>query len=71
MPMAERESQRLTAPLLYSVRESKRLLGDLGHDTAGTRAAAACGARWRDAGREAILIEPLERRADLNDLIRG
>jgi hypothetical protein len=57
--------------LLYSVRESKRLLGDLGHDTAGTRAAAACGARWRDAGREAILIEPLERRADLNDLIRG
>jgi len=41
------------------------------YDTAGTKAAAACASRWRDAGREVFLVRPLTEKTDLNDLAGG
>jgi putative DNA primase/helicase len=40
-------------------------------DPAGLKASSAAAARWRGAGREAILIRPLSDGADINDLTRG
>jgi phage/plasmid primase-like uncharacterized protein len=40
-------------------------------DDAGRRAASALGARYREAGREAFLIEARRAGLDLNDLVRG
>jgi hypothetical protein len=41
------------------------------HDPAGIKAAEACSARWRDAGREVFLVKPRVERTDLNDLAGG
>lgn len=39
------------------------------HDDAGLRAAAACGQRWADAGREVRIATADEDGADLADLV--
>ena len=39
------------------------------HDRAGILAARQVSARWRDAGREVLLIAPKARGADLNDVV--
>lgn len=41
------------------------------HDEAGVRASQVCAERWRDAGAETFLVQPLAERADLNDVLRG
>jgi putative DNA primase/helicase len=41
------------------------------HDPAGIRAAEAAASRWRDAGRETILVETLQQKFDLNDSVQA
>ncbi|MDE2333977.1 MAG: toprim domain-containing protein [Rhodospirillales bacterium] len=54
-------------PILRGI-EALTILAD--SDDAGIKAARACAARWRGAGREARILRPRREGADINDVAR-
>jgi hypothetical protein len=56
-------------PVLAGI-ECLTILVDNDESGTGQRAARTCGEHWRAAGREAILLTPLDLGTDFNDLVR-